>query len=105
VLHYACAICVASRYLRVSGTNTLSKEGLNIMRNREEIVARLTTVQSELDEVNAAIQRLVPVVQRGDAGWLQALEVLAAAYQRRNALRVQAENLQWVLTPMTQLAS
>jgi hypothetical protein len=75
------------------------------MRNREEIVARLAAVDSELDEVGATIQRLAPVVTRGDANWMQALEVLATAYQRRNALRMQIEKLQWVLAPITQLAS
>jgi hypothetical protein len=75
------------------------------MRNREEIVARLADVEAELEEVNATIQRLAPAVQRGDAGWLQALEVLAGEYQRRKALRAQAESLQWILAPITQLAS
>ena len=59
------------------------------MRNREEIAARLAAVERELDEVGATIARLKPVVARGDAGWMQALEMLATAYQRRNALRIQ----------------
>jgi hypothetical protein len=75
------------------------------MRNREEIADRLTAVESEIESVCATIQRLSIVVKDGGPGWLQALEVLAATYQRRNALRAQAENLRWVLTPITQLAS
>jgi hypothetical protein len=88
-------------WLRQKGRGRKGKE----MRNKEEIADRLAAVEAKLDEVAATIQRLALVVTRGDAGWMQALEVLASAYQRRNALRVQAENLRWVLTPMKQLAS
>jgi hypothetical protein len=80
-------------------------ERARVMRSRIEVLDRLAVIESELAEVNSTIQRLTPVVARGDTGWLQSLEVLAAAYQRRNALRAQEENLHWVLTPITQLAS
>lgn len=75
------------------------------MRYREEIDARLAAVEAELETVCATIQNLAQVVAHGEPDWLRALEALAAAYQRRNALRVQAENLRWVLTPVTTLAS
>lgn len=75
------------------------------MRNSEEIVTRLAEVESEIESITGTIQHLGVVVKDGRPDWMQALEALAAAYQRRNALRVQAENLRWVLAPITQLAS
>jgi hypothetical protein len=75
------------------------------MRNREEIVVRLAAVEAEIESIGGRIQHLSGVVKDGSPDWLQALEALAAAYQRRNALRVQAEHLRWVLEPVTQLAS
>jgi hypothetical protein len=75
------------------------------MRGQDEIVARLAATEAELAALMTTIQQLSSRVQAGEPGWLQALEVLAQAYQRRNALRVQRENLTWVLAPSTQVVS
>ena len=75
------------------------------MRGRDEVSARLIATEADLAALTTTIQRLSSLVTAGEPGWLQALEKLAQAYQRRNALRVHRENLTWVLAPDTQLIS